>query len=291
MPVINHVTDAGGMLTDVVPAPRAWMATDLGVEDWSVVMSPASIAEIGQMAKVFGTSPASYLSRTASAQDAPHLAQCMVEVRDRLDMGCGFCVLDGLPMDQYPVPDLIACFWVIGQWLGRPVAQTWQGDMLYEVTDTGEAYRYGVRGSRTRVELFLHPDNAFGRSPPHYVGLFCCQPAMEGGVSRFCSLYTLHNRLLERYPQLLARLYQPLLFDRQGEHAEGAARTAEMPFFAWDGKRLQARVNVSLVRKGYDVAGRDIPKELDDALMAVEEVLCASDMCLRHPLNGVSYST
>ena len=79
MPVINHVTDAGGMLTDVVPAPRAWMATDLGVEDWSVVMSPASIAEIGQMAKVFGTSPASYLSRTASAQDAPHLAQCMVE--------------------------------------------------------------------------------------------------------------------------------------------------------------------------------------------------------------------
>ena len=123
MPVINHVTDAGGMLTDVVPAPRAWMATDLGVEDWSVVMSPASIAEIGQMAKVFGTSPASYLSRTASAQDAPHLAQCMVEVRDRLDTGCGFCVLDGLPMDQYPVPDLIACFWVIGQWLG-PVSYT-----------------------------------------------------------------------------------------------------------------------------------------------------------------------
>jgi alpha-ketoglutarate-dependent taurine dioxygenase len=208
----------------------------------------------------------------------------MVEVRDRLDTGCGFCVLDGLPMDQYPVPDLIACFWVIGQWLGRPVAQTWQGDMLYEVTDTGEAYRYGVRGSRTRVELFFHTDNAFGRSPPHYVGLFCCQPAMEGGVSRFCSLYTLHNRLLERYPQLLARLYQPLLFDRQGEHAEGAARTAEMPFFAWDGKRLQARVNVSLVRKGYDVAGRDIPKELDDALNAVEEVLCASDMWLEAPL-------
>jgi len=41
---------------------------------------------------------------------------------------------------------------------------------------------------------------------------------------------------------------------------------------------------VSLVRKGYDVAGRDIPKELDDALNAVEEVLCASDMWLEAPL-------
>ena len=284
MPATHRVTAAAGMLTDVVPAPLAWKATDLSVEDWSVALSPESIAEIGEMAKRFGTSPGPYLLRTASAEDAPHLAQCMVEVRDRLDTGCGFCVIDGLPMDQYPVPDLVACFWVIGQWLGRPVAQTWQGDMLYEVTDTGEAYRYGVRGSRTRVELFFHTDNAFGRSPPHYVGLFCRQPALEGGISRFCSLYTLHNRLLERYPELLARLYQPLLFDRQGEHAEGAAPTAEMPFFAYDGKRLQARVNVSLVRKGYDVAGRDIPKELDDALDAVQEVLSAADMWVEAPL-------
>ena len=74
------------------------------------------------------------------------------------------------------------------------------------------------------------------------------------------------------------------MFDRQGEHAEGAAPTAEMPFFAYDGKLLRARVNVSLVRKGYDVAGRDIPKELDDALDAVQEVLSAADMWVEAPL-------
>ena len=85
MPVTHRVTAAAGMLTDVVPAPLAWKAADLSVEDWSVVLSPESIAEIGEMAKRFGTSPAPYLLRTASAQDAPHLAQCMVEVRDRLD--------------------------------------------------------------------------------------------------------------------------------------------------------------------------------------------------------------
>ena len=37
-------------------------------------------------------------------------------------------------------------------------------------------------------------------------------------------------------------------------------------------------------RKGYDVAGRDIPKELDDALDAVQEVLSAADMWGEAPL-------
>ena len=66
--LLAEVLRPAGMLTDVVPAPLAWKATDLSVEDWSVALSPESIAEIGEMAKRFGTSPGPYLLRTASAE-------------------------------------------------------------------------------------------------------------------------------------------------------------------------------------------------------------------------------
>ena len=84
--------------------------------------------------------------------------------------------------------------------------------------------------SHTSVELNFHTDNAFARMVPDYVGLFCRHPAKSGGVSRFCSLYSVHQRMLEQYPDELARLYQPVLFDRQKEHREGAAPVCLAPY-------------------------------------------------------------
>jgi hypothetical protein len=89
---------------------------------------------------------------------------------------------------------------VLGQLIAAPVAQKWDGTMIYDVTDTGRQFGYGVRGSWTNVELSFHTDNAFGVAPPDYVGLLCLMPAREGGISRFCSLYTVHNEMLRRHP-------------------------------------------------------------------------------------------
>ena len=87
--------------------------------------------------------------------------------------------------------------------------KNWDGTMIYDVTDTGKKYGYGVRGSATNVELVFHTDNAFGISVPDYVGLMCKYPAKQGGLSRFCSLYTVHWRMENKYPNELRRLYQP----------------------------------------------------------------------------------
>ena len=168
---------------------------------------------------------------------------------------------------------MISVFWIIGQLIGRPVAQKFDGTMIYDVTDSGEEFSYGVRGSHTRVELNFHIDNAFGMTVPHYVGLLCWQTAQSGGVSRFCSLYSLHNRLLTDYPEILEVLYQPMIYDRQAEHHPQAAKTTLAPFFQWDGKRLLCRANISLIRKGHGVAGQEINYALDKALIVVEDLL------------------
>ncbi len=104
-------------------------------------------------------------------------------------------------------------------------------------------------------------------------------PAKSGGVSRFCSLYSVHRRMFEQYPKLLQRLYQPMLFDRQKEHHPDAAPVCLAPYFSWRNQRLFARANASLVRKGYEIAEEPVDQPLLDALDAIDEIYTANDLC------------
>ena len=178
-----------------------------------------------------------------------------------------------------------AVFWTIGRILARPVAQKWDGTVLYDVTDTGRTFGYGVRGSWTNVELVFHTDNAFGAALPRYVGLMCIHPARQGGTSRFLCLRSVHDRLLERHPRALERLWRPVLFDRQAEHAPEAPRVSWAPVFSLDGAgRLRARTNTSIIRKGYAVAGVAMDVETRAAVEALEEVVSDEDLRFELPL-------
>lgn len=288
MPAPDASIDLAHEQTPILDRPvrdvRAWVAADLSPETWTVPLSATALAEVGEMVASMRRHPLPMLLRSSADFAFPELAQALRAAKRNLEGGRGFAVIDGLPMDDHDVDDMVACFWVMGQLIGRPVAQKWDGTMVYDVADTGREYGYGVRGSYTNVELVFHTDNAFGLAVPDFVGLLCRHPAKQGGLSRFCSLYTVHNRMLERHPDLLPRLYRPMLYDRQAEHAPDGEKTVSAPFFAWDGRRLTARANVSLVRKGHEVAGVDLAPELADALDAIEAVSNAPELWVEAPL-------
>jgi alpha-ketoglutarate-dependent taurine dioxygenase len=255
-----------------------WLAGDIVDSDWIVALTPAAAQEIARLAAFLQDNPLPTLQRRLSDYALPECRQLMLQMKHILDDGVGFAVLERLPMDEYPIDTMLAIYWLLGQCIGRPVAQKWNGQMIYEVADTGAAYAYGTRGSYTSVELNFHTDNAFARVPPDYVALFCRQPAKSGGVSRFCSLYSVHQRMYEQYPRELERLYQPVLFDRQKEHAEGAEPVCLAPYFSWRNGRMFARANASLIRKGYEVAGEPMDSLLTAALDAIDEVCAAADL-------------
>jgi alpha-ketoglutarate-dependent taurine dioxygenase len=194
-------------------------------------------------------------------------------VRAILRDGIGVTLVDRLPLDRLTKEQAIAAHWVLGQLIATPVAQKWDGTMIYDVTDTGREYGYGVRGSWTNVELSFHTDNSFGVAPPDYVGLLCLMPAREGGISRFASLYTVHNEMRRRYPQHLARLYRPFYYDRQAEHAPGEPKVAWTPCVRYEGGRLRARFSPGLVRKGYALMETPLDAEAEDALAALADVM------------------
>jgi alpha-ketoglutarate-dependent taurine dioxygenase len=130
-----------------------------------------------------------------------------------------------------------------------------------------------VRPDVTSVEQNFHTDNSYNLCPPDYVGLFCLQGAMEGGISRVVSFVSVHNALLRRHPDLLARLYAPYWFDRQREHAPGDRKVIRHPLFEFDGKRFTARLSRFQVLNGHELAGEPLDAEGARAIEALEAVM------------------
>lgn len=276
--------EPGVPLDHAITDHRAWTRETIEPLECIVPISDAAMEEILAMAEHMRANPLPALLRKPEQFEIAELATVMAEARGKLEHGTGVAVIDRLPMDELGAEIAVAVFWVIGHLIAQPVAQKWIGTMLYDVTDTGVKYEYGVRGSATSVELVFHTDNAFGLAPPDYVGLLCHYPAKEGGLSRFCSLYSVHNRMLEKYPRELARLYEPMLWDRQAEHAGGAPKVARAPMFQWDGQRLHVRANTSLNQKGYDVAGIEVPADVQDALAALNDVTSDENLLFGLPI-------
>ncbi len=269
---------------DTTTRRKAWLASDLSEVDWVIEIDDPALAEIDALIAEMKAKPLPTLLQRPDRLQIPNLRRLHARAKAVLDDGIGFVVLDRMPIDDHPIEDILACYWTLGQLLAPTVAQKWDGTMIYDVTDTKRAYSYGVRGSATNVELVFHTDNAFGARVPDYVGLLCKYPAASGGLSRFCSLYAVHERLRRNHPAALRRLYRPMLFDRQAEHADGAPKTAFAPFFSWRDGRLMCRANSSLVRKGYAVAGEAMDDALEAALQAVDQVTTAEDLWVEAPL-------
>ena len=271
----------------VIPAGMDWTREDVD-DSWKIDLEGDCYQELRTASEELSRQADIDLTGGFSEPqlpDWPSVSRTAKSLKTCLDGVPGFGVLRGLPIEEFADEILQKLYYQIGSEISRPVAQKWNGQMIYDVSDFGQSYQYGVRGSHTSVELVFHTDNAFGISVPDYVGLLCVQPAKSGGVSRFCSLYTLHKRLLERSEKALNRLYQPMLFDRQKEHAPDAPAVTLAPFFSWRRDRLQARANTSLVRKGYEVAGIEPDQMLVDALGVADEICSDEELWYEAPLS------
>jgi alpha-ketoglutarate-dependent taurine dioxygenase len=266
--------------TDVRDA-RAWRREALTPADWLVPLSPRCVDELDAVARELRRDPLPPLMLTPEPFALDACAEVMARVRARLRTGIGLAVLDRLPVERWSLEENRALAWILGSLLGRLVAQKWDGTMLYDVHDTGKTLEYGVRRSWTNLDLVFHTDAAWLDLPPELVGLYCLNPAREGGVSRFVSLMSVHNELRRRHPELLARLYRPFPWDRQAEHAPGDAKVSRRPVFSYEGGVLMACVNEQLIETGAELAGEPLDGEARDALVAMHAILDSPELAVQ----------
>ena len=255
-----------------VGGPAAWRRRD--VEDEATWRASLSADQVDELRRA--VAQASSLGRPlgelrASDFPLPTLAAEIARWRDEIQTGRGFQVVCGLPVEGWSEEEASLCFWCLGLHMGRPGAQNPQGDLLGHVRDTGaDSADPFVRLYRTASNIDYHCDAA------DIVGLLCLRAAKSGGASRIVSSVTVHDELLRRRPDLVARLYEPFLLDVRNEDASGAIRYLPIPPCRHTGGRLRTFYHSDYFRSV--VRHDDVPPftDVERELLDVYEEIAAS---------------
>jgi alpha-ketoglutarate-dependent taurine dioxygenase len=270
--------------TEANTGPRRWRRDDLAPADWLIPLPEDFWPELDEVAQIVRAEEPIVTCLRADQFSLSGCSEVMARVRRQLTDGIGFAVLDRVPVERYGVAENQAIGWLLAQLVGQVVAQKWDGTRLYDVRDTGKALAHGVRRSVTNLEQYFHTDGGWLSSPPHFVGLFCLQPAASGGHSRCASLATAHEALRAKAPDLLARLHAPFWWDRQAEHGPDDVPYSEHPVFEVSDGTLVARYYDDYVRKGHALKGAALDETGTAALAAMREIVEARESWLEFRL-------
>ena len=124
-----------------ISGAKAWRGETLSRDgSWLVTLTPDEIADIDRaLATAKGTGRSMEdIGREHFPLSAlrPRLEQTVAELYD----GRGFVVLRGLPVERYSDDDVGLIFWGMGRYMGSPLYQNPQGELLGHVYDHGRTY-------------------------------------------------------------------------------------------------------------------------------------------------------
>jgi len=178
------------------------------------VLSPDEIAEIdAALHHLRSLGEFDFPHITPESFPLPTLGRFFADLGDELAHGRGFLLLRGLLRERYSVDDIAAIYFGIGAHVGRPLPQSYQGELLGHVIDVSDIERQ-ARGYHAGGAQGMHTDNC------DIIALTCLRAAKSGGASRIASAAAVHNRLLEERPDLLEVLYRDYVFRRMELDAE-----------------------------------------------------------------------
>lgn len=250
-----------------------WARRDVRPQEYRITLSADCLDEIRRAVDDIRAFPLPTILRGPDDFAMPACRREMGRVRDILDHGRRFAIIDRLPVAEMALQEATAIYWLLSSMVSRPVAQKLDGTIIYDVLDTGQEALpgSGVRPDKTNIEIRFHNDNAYNDAPPDYVGLLCLRQAESGGHSRVISFHTVHNILLARYGDRLERLYRPFRFDRQREYRPGEDPIFSAPVFE-NSSELQARFSVHQINGGYALAGEPVDSAGQAAIAAMLEI-------------------
>jgi hypothetical protein len=257
------------------PGVRAWKGDALSARDWVLPVPDAVHRELDGLVDTLRRTSADPLDAArdyTTGQDLTQARALMQQVRDYLDHGSGFAVLDRFPVERYAKPELKSIYCLLSGLIGPIVPQSPDGTLLHDVVDTGKKMSERVRGDLTNQELNWHTDNGFA-DPPKYFGLAVLRTAREGGDSKAVNLLQAHDMIAKESLTLLRRLYQPFHWRRIGDYGDGDDSTAQFPVFGERESEFVCRLNRRVIQAGYEAAGEPFDSLGRDAIDALYATL------------------
>src|SRR5215467_7290545 len=174
----------------------------------------------------------------------------LTDVRRELLDGRGIVMMQNFPLDRFDREEAAITYVGLGAWLGESMSQNKLGHILGHVKDLGGDYSDPhTRGYMTNAEMRFHTDAC------DYVGLLCLNPSKSGGESRIASSVTVHNRMLERRPELVKVLTEDFYRSRSGEASPGELPYFKQPVFSFTSGYFSATGVGAAIDKAQDLPG------------------------------------
>ena len=252
--------------------PRPWTRTTLERDEWLRPFPRPALEELKATVRLIERNPLHMFLLDPADYPLAETQAFMADVRRTLDEGCGFVVLDRLPVFDITREQAKDLYWLLSNMIARPVAQAFKGTMLYDVRDIGKKQGADVRGDLTSEELNWHTDYGYN-CPAPYIGLLVLRVAKSGGVSSVASLASLRAEMARRHPDLLRRLFEPFIWNRALEHPADEPRTRDLPVFHDAEGELRARFNPFMITHGHRLADRPLDEAGQQALETMSEML------------------
>lgn len=220
-----------------VTGPSVWYGADMQSRDeWIHQLSPADVAEIETAATALANKDVDIAGIEKSDFALPTLASKLKSISTEVINGRGFALMRGLPVQNWPIRKSAIAWYGLGCHFGKACSQNGQGHLLGHVRDLGRDAENdpAARIYQTRERQTFHTDSC------DIVGLLCLKTARSGGASALVSSMTIYNEMLERRPDLLVLMFDPMLTDRRGEVPAGEKPWHEIPPYNWHEGHLSA---------------------------------------------------
>ena len=205
--------------------------------------------------------------------------------QDILIQGCGFCVINGTNFTAFAKHELSNIHILISKIFGELLIQNKHGEQIVEVKDLGKTLSTGGRYHHTKEGGSYHTDGChIFENPPDYVGLLCLNPAKNGGVSKFISAYTIHNKLQED-KNLLRILYEKFYMDKRNENQADETPTQFVPIFTYNNGKLNCRCcQRELIDAGHEKMNKPLTEYQKNALDNLDKLLANENFAVSYLL-------
>lgn len=202
-----------------------------------------------------------------------------------LIQGCGFCVINGTNFTAFDKHELSNIHILISKIFGELLIQNKQGEQTVEVKDLGKTLSTGGRYHHTKEGGSYHTDGChIFENPPDYVGLLCLNPAKNGGVSKFISAYTIHNKLQED-KNLLRILYEKFYMDKRNENQADETLAQFVPIFTYNNGKLNCRCcQRELIDAGHEKMNKPLTEYQKNALDNLDKLLANENFAVSYLL-------
>jgi len=236
----------------LIAEPSAWTPADLGADPhWDLTLDDTQAGDlVAALHKANGLG-LSLPEIDAHNFDIGRCAPVAKAIQAQLRNGRGMALLHNFPVAGHTRKDIERMYWGFCAHLGTGVTQNSDSSLIHYVTEGKLRPNQGTRGVGNPGTVSLHVDLA------DCVSLLCVRQAKDSPPSRLSSSTTLHNELLRRAPDVLERLYEGFIWDRQNEHAQTETPTSayHVPFFSQRDGQISCRYNRHWITRAADRRG------------------------------------